>query len=420
VSAPTEAPPLSARRGWAIALVATLAMAVSYVDRQVLAVLAPVVTNELAISDTAYGWLAAAFSMAYLVGAPLAGQLIARVGVRSGLTGAVLVWSVVAALHALVPGYWVLFALRIALGLAEAPSFPGAATSVQRALPAAQRARGFGVLFTGSSVGAALAPLLATSLSERFGWRGAFFGTALIGLTWVPLWWLLTRGEATRRLLAPHAASPGRAPGLRAALRDPAIQRASVATVAAAPLIAFVLLWGSKFLVRDYGLTMKDIGPYMLVPPILFDLGAILFGDIASRRTRATGRAGVEPWLFALAATLMLALALTPLTHDARLGVLLVGIAMAGGGAVFALLTTEGLASVKPELTPVAPGVTAAFQSLAYVIANPLLGMGVDHFGSFTVDVIAVSLWVVPGALVWVFWRRRAPLSAGNLAQPAG
>src|SRR5579884_3857605 len=105
-------------------------MAISYIDRQTLAVLAPTVTSALHISEEGYGWLASAFSIAYLVGAPLAGLWIDRVGARRGLLAAVLLWSAVAALHAAVPALgaalsalgvgapaWaVLFALRIALG----------------------------------------------------------------------------------------------------------------------------------------------------------------------------------------------------------------------------------------------------------------------------------------------------------------
>src|SRR5690349_7571527 len=126
-------------------------MAVSYFDRSVLGVLAPTVKRELDISATAYGWLGAAFSIAYLLVSPLAGRWIDRVGARRGLVGSVLLWTGVAALHALVPGFWVLFALRIALGVAETPTFPGAAQIIQRILPPASRARGFGLLFTGSS-----------------------------------------------------------------------------------------------------------------------------------------------------------------------------------------------------------------------------------------------------------------------------
>jgi ACS family hexuronate transporter-like MFS transporter len=402
VHAPSE---LSTRRGWAVALVATLAMSVSYLDRQVLAVLAPTVTSELGIGEVAYGWLAAAFSMAYLVGAPLAGRLIAHVGARSGLSAAVLVWSLVAAAHALVPSYWPLFALRIALGMAEAPSFPGAVTSVQRVLPAAQRARGFGVLLTGSSVGAALAPLLATGLGSRFGWRGAFLGTALIGLGWVPLWWLVTGEARTRRALAPLEPGDAPKPSVWAALRDPAVQRSCMATLAAAPSIAFMLLWGAKYLTAEFQLPQQELASYLMVPPVLYDLGAILFGDFASRRTRKTGRPGVERWLFGLAAALVLVLALAPLARTPALAVTLVGIAVAGGGAVFALLTAEVLARVRPELVSIAPGVTAATQSLAYVIANPLIGWGVERTGGYALDCVVVALWIVPGALLWIVWR---------------
>src|SRR6185295_16573165 len=129
--------------------------------------------------------------IAYLIGAPPAGWLVDRLGARRGLLWAVLLWSAVAALHALVPGFGVLFALRIALGLAESPSFPGAAQTVQRALPPEERARGFGVLFTGSSFGAMLAPPIASYLATRFGWRTAMLSTAAIGLVWVPVWLLV-------------------------------------------------------------------------------------------------------------------------------------------------------------------------------------------------------------------------------------
>src|SRR5262245_59034781 len=153
----TTAPPaaLPPRLAWAIALTATFTMSVSYFDRQTLSALAPTVTKALTIDETHYGLLVSPFSIAYLVGAPLAGRLVDRIGARRGLLGAVLFWSVVAALHSLVPrfmvlfalsGFTVLFALRIGLGLAEAPSFPGAAQTVQRALPAAERARGLGIL----------------------------------------------------------------------------------------------------------------------------------------------------------------------------------------------------------------------------------------------------------------------------------
>src|SRR5271170_4130274 len=125
-------PTLSPLRGWAVAMTATLVMAVSYVDRQTLASLSPTVREALHINHAEYGWLTGAFSLAYLAGAPLSGALIDRVGCRIGLVVAVLAWSLVSGLHAIAPTFAALFALRIALGLAESPSFPGAAQAVRR------------------------------------------------------------------------------------------------------------------------------------------------------------------------------------------------------------------------------------------------------------------------------------------------
>src|SRR4051812_17127752 len=133
---------LPRRSAWAVSLAAMAAMALSYVDRQTLAVLAPTVTKALGISDAQYGWLGSAFAIAYLAAGPLAGALVDRFGARRSLPWAIVVWSFVAALHAVVPGFGVLFALRLALGVAEAPSFPAGAQIVQRVLPAADRPRG--------------------------------------------------------------------------------------------------------------------------------------------------------------------------------------------------------------------------------------------------------------------------------------
>src|SRR5262249_41416999 len=152
------------------------------------------VREALHINHSAYGSLTGAFSLSYLVGAPLAGWLLDRIGARRGLTLSILVWSAVSALHALAPSVAVLFLLRVALGLAESPSFPGAAQTVRRALPRSHRAMGYGVVFTGSSLGAMIAAPLAIGLNNRLGWRLAFVGTSLCGLLWLPLWLFATGG----------------------------------------------------------------------------------------------------------------------------------------------------------------------------------------------------------------------------------
>ncbi len=394
------------RQAWALVVVATLTMAVSYVDRQVLAVLAPTVTRALAIDETSYGWLTAAFSLAYLVGAPPAGRLIDRIGARRGLLAAVLLWSTVSALHALVPGFGVLFALRIALGLSESPSFPGAAQTVHRALPPEERARGFGVLFTGSSLGAIVAAPLATAVEAHVGWRGAMVVTALVGLAWVPLWLAVAWSPSGRSRLETPVREPGNGaptettPSLIDTMRQPAVIRATLLVLGSAPILGFALLWSAKYLVTTYGLTQAEVGLLLWIPPLAFDLGALAFGDLASRRRHATSPRG----LVAVGGLLSVTVALVPLAGGASAAVALISLSVVGVGAIYALVTSDMLARVPPSCVSVAGGSTAAAQSLAYVIANPLIGKSVQATGSYRTALGALSIALVPCLVAWLAW----------------
>jgi ACS family hexuronate transporter-like MFS transporter len=422
------APPggLSRRQAWALVFVATFTMAVSYVDRQTLAVIAPTVQAKLAIGDERYGWLVSAFSIAYLVGAPLAGRLIDRVGARRGLLVAVIVWSGVAAIHALVPGYGVLFGLRIALGLAESPSFPGAAQTIHRALPPRDRARAFGILFSGSSFGAMVAPPLATWLTARYGWRFAFVGAALVGLSWVPLWLYVTRTPSARAALEHPAeeptlpaesahGAPRARPHTGPLVFHPAVLRAVLVVLATSPLLSFYFNWSAKYLVHDQHLLQADLGRYLWFPPLLFDAGAILFGHFASR-ARARGEDGVPRRLVAAAALLVMASFGAPFAGGPFAVLVVASVSLAGGGGLFALATTDMMMRVSPRQVSAAGGLTAAAQSLAYIIANPLIGRSVHASNSYTPAFLVLTAWVLPGCVAWLLWR----LAPSSPAQPAG
>jgi ACS family hexuronate transporter-like MFS transporter len=397
-------PALDRRKAWALAIVATLTMSVSYIDRQTLAAIAPSVQAALGVrDDRSYGALVSAFSVAYLVGAPLSGRLIDRIGARRGLLGAVLLWSLVAATHALVPTFGALLVLRIALGLSESPSFPGAAQTVHRALPPGDRARGFGVLFTGSSVGAMIAPPLATWLADRFGFRAAFLGTAAAGLLWVPLWVALAytpEARAALDLSAARSAAPR--PTFLAVLTHRGVVRALFAVLASAPMLSLLFNWGTKLLVHDHGLTQRQTGAYLWLPPLFFDAGAVLFGHLASGET---AKSGVPRRLLLAAALCMLAGVLLPLARTPEAVVAVMCVVMVGGGGMYALPMADLATRVPPTMVAAGGGLCAAAQSVAHIVANPLIGASVDRTGSYAVAALALSAWVVPGALAWLFFR---------------
>ena len=390
-------------QGWILALVATLTMAVSYADRQALAVLAPEVTRALGMSDTVYGWLLSAFSFAYLLGAPLAGAWVDRLGARKSLTRAVLAWSLIAALHALVPSIFALFVLRIALGFAEAPSFPGAAQTVHRVLAPADRPRGFGLLFVGSSIGAMIVPPLATAIDHRFGFRVALLGTAVVALSWLPLWIAVTASEPARRLLDVPQSQPA-CPSLLSSIRHPALLRGCLVILAVSPMMSYALNWSSKYLVTIFALPMSAVGERLWLPPLLYDLGSIGLGIAAGAQLRRKGPSAGSPLLLVtLSLTLALAVALLPRATDPWTATALLGVAMAGGGGLFALVTADLLARVPQDSVSACAGLCASAQSVAYIAASPLIGWGLQHSGHAATQ-LGLALWLLPGCLAWLLW----------------
>jgi ACS family hexuronate transporter-like MFS transporter len=393
-------------------------MSVSYIDRQTLAAIAPAVRSALAIDHTQFGWLVSAFSMAYLVGAPSAGAVVDRLGARRGFAVAVVIWSLVAGAHALVTSFAMLFALRILLGAAEAPSFPAAAQSIRRALPPKRRSAAYGLLFTGSSIGSMIAAPLALSLEGSLGFRMAFLGTAVVGLVWIPFWLLMTRDDRTpvEDDDEPHASARAAVPWLGVVTSAPVL-RAVVAVVGSAPGIMFVLNWTPQYLVERWHMARLDTRWYLVAPPLMFDIGAVGFGWWASRREqdRSTGTetatataTGVESKthrdLFGIATALSAMLLFAPLAPSPAVAIALFAAAACGAGGIYVLVTADMLRRVPVDKTSSAGGMTAAAQSLAHVVASPLLGMSIDRTHSYTTALVVLGLVVLPTSIAFLLW----------------
>jgi MFS transporter, ACS family, hexuronate transporter len=381
-------------------IVGTLTMTVSYVDRQTLAVLAPHVTQALHMNDAEYGLLGSAFALAYLIATPISGWWLDGIGARRGLVRSLLAWSTVAALHAVVPGFATLLCFRVALGLAEGPGFPGGAQTVQRMLPEGAQPRGFGILFIGSSLGGMITPPLASWLFRVFDWRTAFLGSAIVGLAWIPLWLFVTRHHDVRERLDRSDHAPRMK--LRELVTDPIVIRALIAVIASSPIVLFVEQWSAKFLVGELAVKQGDVGHYLWLPPLWFDLGALAFGHLA-----AVTRKGFAPprALYAVAMALGACLALMPLTDSPWGAIGVMCIAQVGSGALRTLVTADLLVRIPRHAIAFAGGVLACGQSIAYFVAGPLIGYAHDHHVAYPSIAVAIAIWLVPGSLAWIAWR---------------
>lgn len=391
-----------------VAVVATLAMTVSYLDRQTLSAIAPTVRSELGISHTELGWLGSGFAFAYLVFSPISGRLVDRIGPRRTLAAAFVGWSLVSAIHALAGSFVSLFVLRVLLGALESPSFPAAARTIHTHVPPARRSAATGLLFTGSSIGAMIAAPLATYLTHAYGFRRTFVLTAAIGFAWLPLWLLVSPPDDTHGEAKEAPAVP-----VREVLGHRAFVRQALVVLGSAPAILVVLSWYPQLLHETCDVPKHAVGHYLWVPPLAFDVAAIAFGVAASRRDRTAKDAHhAHHDLLAVAALATTTLALVPLVGSAWGKVALGSVSLAGGAGMYVVGTSDLLRRIDPRAAALAGGLSAAIQSIVHVAANPLFGAVVDRTHTWGA-VTAVGLAALPCAALWsALARPKAPSQA--------
>lgn len=270
---------------WLPALSMMLVSTISYIDRNTLAVLIPTIMRDTGLSVEQYTWVVSGFSIAYMIGNPLWGKLLDRWGVRLGMLAAVGLWTLASTAHAWAWGFASLLLLRIVLGFGEGATFPGALRTVVQTLPASSRARGTALSYSGGALGAVITPWVVTPIFRAYGWPAAFLFTGAVGALWLLGWLWLSRRPDLRGVPAVQAATPIR-------WRDPRLWAfIAIYSLGAAPL-GFVLYTSSIYLSRVFRIAQADLGYYLWIPPLGWEIGYFFWGWYLDRRvaTRATYR----------------------------------------------------------------------------------------------------------------------------------
>lgn len=274
------------RRTLLFALVVTAGI-LNLVDRQIIAVLKPVISADLGWSDDDYGTLAAWFQGGAAGAFLVTGWIVDRLGVRWANPVGVAAWSVAAMLHGWATTVAQFTAVRVALGATEAMGTPAGVKTVAAVLPPAWRSTGFGVTNAANSLGAILAPLAIPLLAVPFGWRGTFVAAGVAGLAWAALW-LLT----TRRLAFEPARDPVAAAGIGDRVDHGSVLRdRRTWAVAGAKLLSdatwwLLLFWMPDFFHRQFGLSGVALGVPLAIAYTGAALGSLAGGGVATRLIR--------------------------------------------------------------------------------------------------------------------------------------
>ena len=85
---------------WRIVALLFFATTINYIDRQVIGILKPYISDDLGWSEVDYGYIVMTFQIAYAIGLITTGRFLDKFGTRLGYTLAIILWSIASTAHA--------------------------------------------------------------------------------------------------------------------------------------------------------------------------------------------------------------------------------------------------------------------------------------------------------------------------------
>jgi MFS transporter, ACS family, hexuronate transporter len=268
---------------WSIVFLLFLAMTLNYLDRQMIAVLKPLLSHDFHWSEADYANIITAFQGAYAASYFLLGRLVDRFGAKVGFAVAFAIWSVAQIAHGFARGLSGFMAARTLLGLGEGGAYPAGLTAVAQWFPKSERAFATGIFNAGVLVGAVVTPLIVPVLVLRFGWRAAFVATGIISFVWLLGWLFAYRTPGAVKLEKNEAVVQFHWSEI---LRRKEAWAYGIAKFIIDPIFWMFLFWLPDFFAKRYGLDLKSFGPPLVVIYILADLGSFAGGWLSSHLIR--------------------------------------------------------------------------------------------------------------------------------------
>jgi predicted MFS family arabinose efflux permease len=152
-------------------------------DRLTQLYLGPYLVKDLSLTNGQIGLLASVVAIGWAGSSLVFGRLSDRLGRKIVLVPAMIIFSLLSGWAGLAHSFRELLLARFLLGVAEGPSWAVIMALMEGASQPKHRGRNLGFVNSfGSLFGSAIGPVLATQLAEAFGWRSAFFSSAIPGI----------------------------------------------------------------------------------------------------------------------------------------------------------------------------------------------------------------------------------------------
>lgn len=385
-----------------------LVSVISYIDRSTLAVLIPSIMRETRMTGEEYGNVVAAFSFGYMASSPLWGFILDKIGLRIGMTIAVVIWTLASASHALLAGAAGFLVARLVLGLGEGATFPGGLRTCVQTLDPVSRGRGLALSYSGGSLGALITPLIVTPIYLAYGWRAAFWFTGFIGAAWIAWWLVLSRRADIRQL--PEKIERGHIHPL-----DPRIWAFILMYALGNIPLGFVANMTSLYLTRRFELSQADLGKLLWIPPLGWELGYFFWGWLLDRRLRANTAQplSVYPGVFLLALLMAAPFALAAYVTSLSMSLALFFLAMFATSGFIIPTVSYATHVFGSKQSGLIAGLGAGSYSATVFLLSPYFGRMLDQ-RDYTSTFLLTAAAPVTGFVLWTILSTRSGWPAGQ------
>lgn len=261
-------------RWWIVGLL-FFGTALNYLDRNVLAILEPMIKRDLNWTPQDWGLINGGFWLAYAVFAMVTGRLLDKIGTKLGYTLMLAWWGTACALHGFAGSVMGFVILRFALGMAESGVIPATAKACAEWFPQKERGFAYGLSVMGMMIGGIVAPPVTGLIAMKFGWQWAFFVTGGVCALWLLGWqWLFNdpaknkhiteaeRGYILKNKMTEHESCPDNGAGGRVSIRNlvglPQVWGIAVARFLGDPVWAFFVAWIPKYMSEARGIVFRE------------------------------------------------------------------------------------------------------------------------------------------------------------------
>jgi ACS family glucarate transporter-like MFS transporter len=286
---------------------------INYADRATISIAGPEIKKALGLDAVQMGFVFSAFAWSYVLAQLPGGWLLDRFGSKKTYFCSIFLWSVftlftgVAGLVTGAAAVALLFALRLLVGAAEAPSFPGNSRITSAWFPTNERGLAAAIFNSAQYFATVLFAPIMGWLVHSYGWQSVFYVMGSLGIVMAFIWLKTIYAPKDHPSVSPselkYIQDGGALVDLDGAQKAPA----QVNTMAAikellsnrmllgvyigqyciTTLTYFFLTWFPVYLVQERHMTILKAGFVASLPAIAGFLGGVAGGWLSDRLAKA-------------------------------------------------------------------------------------------------------------------------------------